>query len=308
MDAPDTTTVKPSLPRSILRSMRPRQWVKNILLLSGLYFPDTGRGGPLLFNPGEVGRALAGFGLFCMLAGSIYLLNDAIDAPKDRLHPKKRFRPVAAGEIDAGLAKIFAAVIGLVALALSFKLSLAFGLCATAYLGMEVAYCLALKDVFLIDTMIISMGFIIRAVSGIIVLRTTEHNVELTPWFVICVMFLSLLLAFCKRRGELESNRKRPESHRKVLQFYTGPLLDVGIGVCAAATILAYAIYAAENDRPWRMIATLPFVIYGVFRYLHLVYAGGEGEAPEEVFLKDTSLLGCVVLWGLALVLVFYPT
>lgn len=291
----------------LIRAMRPRQWVKNVLLLGGLYFPRSTGTGPLLFDTYEVGRAVAGFLIFCALSSAIYLLNDAMDAPRDRLHPRKRHRPIASGQLGVRAAIRVSVLLGLGGLIGAYQLSFAFGLCASAYLGMEVCYCLGLKDAFLIDTMIISMGFILRAVSGIIVLRTTEQNVMLTPWFVICVLFLSLLLAFCKRRGELVLFEAQAVAYRSVLKEYSRELLDAGIGVCATATILAYALYAVENARPWHMLSTLPFVLFGVFRYLHLAFKKGLGDAPEEVFLSDSALLGCVVLWGLSLLLVFYP-
>lgn len=292
--------------RTVLRAARPKQWVKNVLLLAGLYFPQSDGGGPLLLDQTAAIRGLAGFAIFCLLSSSIYMLNDAIDAPKDRLHPKKKHRPIASGELSERAAVRLFVVLAAVGLACAFLLSFAFGLCATAYIGMEIAYCLGLKEVFLIDTMIISMGFILRAVSGIIVLRTPEQNVVLTPWFVICVLFLSLLLAFCKRRGELVMFEKQSFAYRSVLREYSREVLDVGIGVCATATILAYALYAVENPEPWFMLSTLPFVIFGVFRYLYLAYKRGQGDAPEEVFLGDAALLSCVVMWGLSLALVFY--
>ena len=294
-------------PRVILRAMRPKQRVKNILLLAGLYFPSGEGAGPLLMVPSEVLRAVAGFFVFCGLAGSIYLLNDLIDAPRDRLHPRKKFRPIASGELSERAAMRVMVLVGLLALIGAYALSTAFGLCATAYFVMEIFYCLALKDVFLIDTMIISLGFIVRAVSGIIVLRTSQQNVMLTPWFVICVLFLSLLLAFCKRRGELMLYEKRSTAYRKVLSEYSPAVLDLGIGVSAAATILSYALYSADHEQPWRMLATLPFVLFGIFRYLHLVYASNSGDAPEEVFMGDSAMLGCVFMWGVSLALVFYP-
>lgn len=293
--------------RLVLISMRPRQWVKNVLLLAGLYFPQAEGQGPLLFDGSSFRRALMGFVIFCALSGAIYLLNDVIDAPRDRLHPKKRRRPIAAGRLSSVTALRVCVFVGLLGLVAAFWLSFAFGLCAMAYFVMEVFYSLILKDVFLIDTIIISMGFIIRAISGIIVLRTFDQFVELTPWFVICVLFLSLLLAFCKRRAELMNYQDHAASYRRVLSQYSPMLLDIGIAVCASATLLAYALYSVENERPWRMLSTMPLVLFGVFRYLHLVYTAGGGGAPEEDFFGDPTLLGCVVLWGLTLLLVFYP-
>lgn len=292
---------------AIIRTMRPRQWAKNILLLAGLYFPKADGEGPLLLDPISLGRAAAGFGIFCLLAGTVYLINDAIDVESDRVHPKKRFRPIAAGDLTPSGA-IFAAVMtGTFGMIGAFELSLAFGLCATAYLGMEILYSLLLKEVFLIDTLIISMGFILRAVSGIIVLRSTEQMVPLTPWFVVCVLFLSLLLAFCKRRAELTADPERAVHQRNVLRSYSENVLDAGIGVSSTAAIIAYALYSIESPQPWEMLATMPFVIYGVFRYLHLTYRHGLGEAPEEVLLHDLPMLGCIALWAMALLLVFYP-
>lgn len=291
----------------LLKAMRPRQWVKNVLLLAGLYFPDAQGDKPLLLDPASLGRAFAGFIIFCGLAGTVYLVNDLIDAPRDRIHPKKRHRPIASGKLSPIVAILAACVIGPAALYGAFELSLAFGLCAFAYLGMEILYSIALKELFLIDTLIISMGFILRAVSGIIVLRTDLQNVPLTPWFAVCVLFLALLLAFSKRRAELTQHEGRATHQRRVLQFYTKEILDLGTAVSATAAILSYSLYAVESERPWHMLATLPFVIFGIFRYLYLTYSRGRGEAPEEVLLRDPTMLGTVLLWGVALVLVFYP-
>lgn len=291
----------------ILKSMRPKQWTKNILLLAGLYFPKHEGGSPLLFEADSLLRAIIGFFVFCALAGTVYLVNDVIDAPKDRLHPKKRHRPIASGRLSPRAAILAGCILGPLAVVVAYSLSTAFGLCASAYLVLEIIYSLFLKEVFLIDTMIISMGFILRAVSGIIVLRTEDQAVPLTPWFVVCVLFLSLLIAFCKRRAELTAHADRAISQRRVLLHYTEGLLDQGIAVSSTAAVLAYALYAVESVRPWHMLATMPFVIFGIFRYLHLVYAGAGGEDPAEILLRDRSMLGCVAMWAIALLLVFYP-
>lgn len=294
-------------PFALLKALRPRQWVKNVLLLAGLYFPDAQGDRPLALDPDSLLRAWAGFFVFCGLAGTVYLVNDLVDAPRDRIHPKKKHRPIASGALSPAVAVLAALIIGPGALYGAFELSMAFGLCAFAYLGMEILYSLALKEVFLIDTLIISMGFILRAVSGIIVLRTETQTAPLTPWFVICVLFLALLLAFSKRRAELTAHEGRATYQRRVLQFYSIEVLDLGIGVSATASILAYSLYAVESARPWHMLATLPFVLFGIFRYLYLMYSRGGGEAPEEILLKDATMLGTVLLWAGALLLVFYP-
>ena len=281
--------------------MRPRQWTKNVLLFAGLFFSRN------LLDPESVRRALEGFAIFCFLSGAVYMINDVRDAPRDRLHPRKCKRPIASGELRPATAVRAAMLIAGAALFASFWLSPFFGMCSLAYLLMMITYSLYLKDVFLIDAMIIAMGFIIRAVSGVIVLRTVDKDIPLTSWFVLCVMFLSLLLAFCKRRSERAALNDGAMATRPVLQLYSPALVDQAIGICAAGAILSYSLYATTTHNPWTMLTTLPFVVFGIFRYLHLVYNCENGEAPERVLTSDLPLLGCVLLWALALVLVYFP-
>ncbi|MCL5270707.1 MAG: UbiA prenyltransferase family protein [bacterium] len=286
----------------IVRATRPRQWIKNLLVLSGLFFARK------LLDPKAVERALGAFIIFCLLTGAIYLINDVIDYPRDRLHPEKRRRPVASGDLSIQTAVLAACILAAVGLAASFLISLYFGMCAAAYFLMMAAYSVSLKDVFIIDTMIIALGFIIRAVSGVIVLRTPQTRVPLTSWFVICVMFLSLLLAFCKRRSERVRYNEDALATRPVLAMYSLPLLDLMIGVCATGAILSYTLYATSAHSAWNMwlwLATLPFVLFGIFRYLFLVYNLEDGEAPEIILTRDAQMLGCIGLWGLSLVAVF---
>ena len=292
----------PSLtPYQILKSMRPRQWPKNLLLLAGLFFARK-------FNdPHSIYAALSGFVIFCGLSGSIYLFNDVLDRDKDRSHPLKKSRPVASGALSPGIALAAAAIITGVSMAWGFQISPWFGWCSTAYTLMMLAYSLKLKHVFLIDTLIIAMGFLIRAVSGVIVLRTPSAHVELTPWFVICVLFLSLLLAFCKRRAERASMLGEALKTRPVLACYSIQLLDMVIGISASGAILSYALYAMSFARPWLVLLTLIFVLFGIFRYLHLVYEKGLGEAPEMILLTDRSILLCLLLWGISLIFIYMP-
>ena len=289
----------PRLAPAILKSMRPRQWTKNVLLLAGLYLSHN------LLNASSVKRALAGFGLFCMLSGSIYLLNDIIDADRDRMHPRKCKRPIASGDLPVYVAFLSFLVAVSAGLYGSFRLSPAFGLCAVAYLLLMLPYSLWLKEIFLIDTLAIAMGFIVRAVSGVIVLRTPANAVPLTSWFVICVMFLALLLAFAKRRSERIRLDQSAAAFRPVLAMYSIGLMDKVISISAAGAILSYTLYATSNPVVmWSMLATLPMVLYGIFRYLHLVYSRGEGEAPEMVLTTDGPLLVCIGLWALTLMMV----
>jgi 4-hydroxybenzoate polyprenyltransferase len=286
---------------AVIKSMRPRQWLKNLLLFAGLYFAGK------LLDPPSVLRAVAGFGIFCMLSGAVYLLNDVMDAPRDRLHPKKRLRPIASGALKITIALQVSLLCTMLGMAGAFWLSPYFGMCALSYMIMMTAYSLALKEVYLIDTLIIALGFIIRAVSGVIVLRTPTTSVLLTPWFVICVMFLSLLIAFCKRYSESVNMSTQASSTRAVLACYTTSMLDKAIAACAAGAIMSYALYATYTSQPWVMLTTLPFVIFGIFRYMHLVYNKGEGEAPESVVSTDGPLIVCVLMWGLSLIIVYFP-
>lgn len=292
----------------ILKTMRPHQWTKNTLLLAGLFFARE------LFHFHSVLRAALGFACFCLVSGSIYILNDVVDRDRDKLHPRKQKRPIASGQLPVHVALTAAIVAAIIALRGAWLISPHFFMCASAYALMMVSYSFALKNVFLIDTMIIAMGFTIRAVAGVILLRTQDLAVPLTSWFVICVMFLSLLLAFCKRRSERVTLEVDAHDFRPVLAMYTVQLMDRVIGICATGAILSYALYAAGMDHdapsaadPWMMLTTIPFVMFGIFRYLHLVYNKQEGETPEHMLLTDGPLLGCVVLWLMALGFVYFP-
>jgi 4-hydroxybenzoate polyprenyltransferase len=281
--------------------MRPRQWAKNLLLLTGLFFARK-------FNdPNSIYAAFSGFTIFCALSGSIYLFNDVMDMNKDRNHPRKKLRPVASGELSPVTAMVGAGIILIIFMIWAWRISTWFGMCGSVYYVMMLAYSMKLKHVFLVDTLIIAMGFLIRAVSGVIVLRTPSTDVELTPWFVLCVLFLSLLLAFCKRRSERVSLDEEALRTRPVLACYSPQLLDMVIGISAAGAILSYALYATSFTRPWLMLTTLPFVLFGIFRYLYLVYDKGQGEAPEMVLFTDRAILVCLILWGACLVFIYMP-
>jgi 4-hydroxybenzoate polyprenyltransferase len=285
----------------LIRAMRPRQWIKNVLLLAGLFFSSE------ILHASSVMRSLAAFAIFCMISGAIYLFNDLRDAPRDRLNPLKAKRPIASGELASGPAVVALICLAALGLAGGFGLSVAFGICVAAYLMMMSFYCLALKHVFLIDSLIIALGFVIRAVAGVIVLRTPERQVPLTVWFVVCIIFLSLFLALCKRRSELVRLEDGAIGFRPVLEHYSTGLLDQLIVICATGSVLSYTLYATYLKNSWTMLTTLPFVLYGIFRYMHLVYARDSGEAPEEVLTRDLPLLGCVLLWLVALAFVYLP-
>ncbi len=279
-------------PVLIIKATRPRQWTKNVLLLAGLFLASHYQ------YPESIIRALLGFVAFCLVSGGVYVLNDIIDFPRDRVHPEKCKRPIASGDLRIRPARWLAGWLFAGGIALAFHLSLEFGLCAAGYVLMMTGYCFGMKDVFLIDTQMIAMGFLIRAIAGVIVLRTPDGPAApLTPWFVICILFLSMLLAFCKRHSESQLLADNKGKFRPVLEFYTRPLTDILIAVSAGGAILAYTLYCMQEDDQWLVLSTLPLVFFGIFRYLHLVYNMKKGDAPEKLVTKDLPLLGTTILW-----------
>ena len=283
--------------RAVFTSLRPRQWVKNLFVFAGLVFAQK------LFTP-LVLPALAAFVLFCALAGAIYLFNDVADRDKDRLHPKKRLRPIAAGALAPGPALGIATVLLVASLALGFALSRGFGLAALAYAALLVAYSVWLKHVVIVDVLVVAIGFVLRAVAGALAI-----GVAISGWLLICTILLALFLALGKRRHEfLDADAS---SHRPILAEYSTGLLDQMIAVVTASTVTAYALYTMSPETVGKfhtqlLPATLPFVLYGIFRYLYLLYRRQLGGNPSELFLNDRALLVNTLLWMLAVLLIIY--
>jgi 4-hydroxybenzoate polyprenyltransferase len=272
--------------------MRPKQWTKNLLLFAGLLF--TGR----YFDPAFAWRALVGFAVFCLLSGAIYLLNDIRDAEQDRRHPRKRLRPIASGQLRPAVAGVWAAGLTVVALACSLWLGWTFYVVAVCYLALNVLYSFGLKHVVVLDVFCIALGFVLRALAGVEAIRHYDPLVELTDWFLLCAFFLALFLALCKRRHEALLLDNGGSSHRKVLDEYTPALLDQMVAVATTSTILTYALWATVGKfKDHHVVYTLPFVVFGVFRYLYIVYKRQEGGEPEQVLLGDAPLLANIVLW-----------
>jgi 4-hydroxybenzoate polyprenyltransferase len=281
-------------------SLRPRQWTKNLLVFAGLIFS---RG---LHEPALVARSGLAFALFCLLSGGVYLINDVVDAERDRAHPQKRHRPVASGRLPAGIALV--AGIGLLVgtTAAGFFLSVPFGMAAAAYAVLLTAYSVGLKHVVIVDTLIIAGGFVLRALAGVLVL-----GIEPSYWLLLCTILLALFLTFGKRRHELLALEAGATDHRPILSEYTPQLLDQMIAVVTASTLMAYALYTMAPDTharlgTARLPLTIPFVLYGIFRYLYLLYRHDLGGNPSEHFLTDRALLVDVALWGATVVVVLY--
>jgi len=282
-----------SLSGAFLRQMRVRQWTKNLILFAGVVFS-------LHFtDPREVLRAAQAFLAFCFLSSAVYTLNDLRDVEGDRLHPKKRLRPIASGRISIRTGWVLFAALLAIAVILSAPLGRPFLLSAAFYLVLNLAYTIWLKRVVLMDVMVIALGFVVRAVAGVEVLLLPE---EISPWLLICTLFLALFLAVCKRRAERALLADQAESHRKTLSEYPPELVDQMIPVVTAATVISYAIYTVspatvDKFRTDQLVYTVPFVVYGVFRYLYLVYRRQRGGSPSEVLLTDLPTLINVVLW-----------
>jgi len=281
---------------ALVRSMRPRQWIKNGVIFAPLIFARK------VEIADEALRALAAFVLFCAMASAVYLFNDLLDREGDRLHPEKRHRPIAAGTLSPTVAAVAAAVLALGGLAASWMLSPWFGAAATAYLLLQLCYSLWLKHAVLLDVFAIAGGFVLRVVAGALAVAVPISN-----WLYLCTGLLALFLALCKRRAELAGLEENAKGHRRNLALYTVPMLEQFTTILAACTILAYALYTLSPDTVAkfgtdRLKFTVPCVIYGLFRYLYLVHRHGAGGSPERVLLSDPPLLGDIALFlGLVL-------
>jgi 4-hydroxybenzoate polyprenyltransferase len=284
---------------ALLKGMRPKQWIKNLLLFAGLVFTLNERW--RLFSPEMwryLARSTAAFALFSLVSSTVYLLNDVRDVEKDRQHPTKRNRPIASGALPAKLAVAIALVLMPALLVASYFLSVPFFAVVAAYLVMQFGYVFLLKEVVLVDVFIIAIGFVMRAVAGTVVL-----GAQISPWLYTVTLLGALFLGLCKRRNELVLLEGRAVHHRKILELYTAPLLDSLTSIVASSTIMAYSLYtftAPTLPPNNRMMLTVPFVIFGMFRYLYLAHSKNAGGSPEEVFLKDKHLIVTIVLWIVA--------
>ena len=290
---------RPPLPLSLLRAMRPRQWVKNLVVFAALIFSLR------LTDPEAFGRAALAFVLFCATSGAVYIVNDLFDAERDRKHPTKSRRPIASGALGVVPAIVAVAVLLSGSLVVGFALSPPFGAVLLIYAALNLAYSMYLKEIVILDVMVIAAGFVLRAVGGGLVI-----NVAISQWLIMCTILLSLFLAFCKRRQELETLHEAHE-HRTILREYSVAFIDQMINVVTASTVVSYMFYTMSPDVEQRLgtpylYLTVPFVLYGIFRYLYLVHRLGRGASPTQALLTDRPLLLCVGLWEATVVLLLY--
>ena len=282
--------------RLLVLATRPRQWGKNLLIYLAFFF-TLGEHDVQGFS-GELslfGRVTLAFLLFTLLTAATYIINDLADVKEDRLHPKKQHRPLASGELSPAVAVTGALVLASIGVALSFVLDVDFGIVAVIYLGLMLAYTAALKDMVILDVLSISAGFVLRAAAGALVI-----DVPISPWLYVVASLGALLIALGKRRDELSVLGEDGATHRAALRDYTIPLVDQLMAVVAPAAVVAYILYTftAENlpDNN-AMMLTIPFVLYGIFRYLFLLHRRKMGGSPEEILLTDYPLLANIVLW-----------
>ena len=276
-----------------IRAMRPRQWTKNGIVFAALLFSET------FHDPGHVVYSLAAFGILCLLSSTGYLFNDIRDVENDRLHPKKRKRPIASGALPVPVAWGQMAAMLVLGLGGAWMLGWSFALTALGYVTVTLTYSLWVKHMVLLDIMFIAGGFILRAVA-----EAEAIDVPISPWFLITTMFLALFLGFCKRRGELRLLEGNAVNHRRILAEYSPELLDQLNAVAAAGAILSYAMYTFEAARTQYLMATVPFVVYGIFRYFYLVHHRAQGDAPDATLLKDRGMWATVLLFGIAVVVI----
>jgi 4-hydroxybenzoate polyprenyltransferase len=284
----------------LVASLRPRQWTKNLLVFAGLIFSQS------LHRPGPVGRALGAFLVFCALSGSMYLINDVFDADRDRSHPQKRHRPVASGRLSPRVALGTGVALAILACAAAFALSARLGLVAVAYAALLVAYSTGLKHFVILDALVIAAGFVLRAYAGVVVI-----DAEFSHWLLLCTILLALFLTFGKRRSELMALEAGAADHRPILSEYSPQLLDQMIAVVTASTLMAYALYTMSPETAAKLGTaqlplTFPFVLYGLLRYLYLLYRHDLGGNPSEHLLTDRALLADVALWAAVVVLLLY--
>jgi 4-hydroxybenzoate polyprenyltransferase len=284
---------------ALLKTMRPRQWAKNIFIFAALVFDKQ------LLKPESFLRTLAGFGLFCLISSCVYIFNDLADVDADRQHPEKKNRPIASGKLPVSVAWGAGIVLVVLTLGLAFLLTRGFEAVLVIYFLLNVAYSKWLKHVPIVDVLVIAAGFVLRVHAGVTLIQVERFS----PWLYVVMTLLSLFLGFGKRRAELALLAQGAGSHRKVLEGYTLPLLDQYIMIVSSTTIVAYSLYTfsapnvPKNDS---MMLTIPFVVYTIFRYLYLIEVKHTGGAPEEILLTDRPFQIAMVLWAASVLAIFY--
>ncbi len=286
--------------RGLIVEMRPQEWAKNLLVFSGVIFSKS------LTDINNLWISLLGFTVFCAASSGVYIFNDLCDLKHDREHPVKRNRPLASGALNVNLARFAMAVLFAIATIGSLALSHGFALVIAVYLITCLAYSLKLKDIVILDVIVIANGFVLRAISGAILI-----GVDVSEWLVLCTSMVALLVGFGKRRHEMVLLENSAGNHRRSLSDYSLQFLDSIMAICAGAALITYALYTRADETVARvgsrgMLVTIPFVVYGVFRYLFLVQKGMEGGSPVRILYFDRPTRRNLLLWILIVILVLY--
>jgi len=285
---------------TITKTLRVYQWTKNFLVFAALIFAGE------LLHWKAVYLSIIAFFSFCFSASSAYILNDIIDIEKDRLHPEKSQRPIPRGDVSIPMAYFLTVVLAIISLMLGFMLGIRFVAILLVYVFLTVSYSLIWKKFFLIDVLVLAMGFVTRAIAGAVAI-----NVVFSNWLIVCTLFLALFLGLGKRRSELLLLKDSAENHRSVLVFYTIEYLDQLLLIVAGGALITFTIYTCSPEvisrlHTDKLYLSLPFVIYGLFRYLYLVRYHGEGSDPSKVLLSDKPIVLCVLLWALTNIGIIY--
>ncbi len=286
--------------RELFISLRPQQWTKNFVVLAALIFSER------LYHLPSLLPAAGAFAVFCLLSGAVYLVNDIADLEGDRRHPVKRLRPLPSGALPASTAKAAAVALALIGMGASIAIGSEFAAVSALYFGLMMAYSLALKNAVVIDVLVVALGFVLRALAGAVAI-----GVAFSHWLLICTLLFALFLALAKRRQELTLLAEGAAQHRRILGEYSPYLLDQMIAVVTASTVVSYALYTLAPETVSRfgtdrLVWTLPFVLYGILRYLYLVHQKEEGGNPTEVLLNDRPILVTVALWAATVVTLIY--
>ena len=284
---------------SLIKSMRPKQWTKNAAVFAALIFDRQ------LFRLNSDLRAFAGFIIFCLISSAVYIINDIIDFESDKKHPTKRLRPIASGQLPFSIAILFALIFTILSLIAGFWLSPVFGILETIYFLINLVYSKWLKHIVILDVIIIAFGFVLRVASGVSLINVERFS----PWLYVVTTLLALYLGFGKRRSEISLLNADAIHHRRVLDGYTLPFLDQMITIVSSTTIIAYSLYtfsAPNLPTDHSMMLTIPFVLYGVFRYLYLIQVKHAGGAPEELLLTDRPLQVTILFFGILILIIFY--
>ncbi len=285
--------------KQLLITMRPKQWTKNVFIFTALLFDLK------LLDPTYVLKTVLAAVLFCILSGCVYIINDLTDLEEDRQHPIKRNRPLASGKLTRSAAIGAATVLPLCTLCLSFLLDPHFGLIALAYFLLQLLYSFGLKNLVIIDVLIIATGFVLRVAAGSVIVEAERFS----PWLYVCMTLLALFLGFGKRRNELVLLDADALQHRRVLREYSPQLLDEMIALVASSFVIAYSLYtfSAENlPANKAMMLTIPFIIYDIFRYLYLIHQKNMGGSPEEILIRDAPFVASNLCWGATVLAVLY--